>query len=72
MGYGRQIGISREGYPIYLFTDVRTNVSRPVVVLPDGRALYSDENGRIITTPAEPDRQVGLALVGGLIAPHDI
>lgn len=67
MGYGPQIGTSREGYPVYLYTDARTNVTRPVVVLPDGRAFYSDAGGRIGSTPAEPDKQVGLALIGGLI-----
>jgi hypothetical protein len=67
MGYGRQVGTSREGYPVYLYTDVRTNLTRPVVVLPDGRAFYSDAQGRIITTPSEPDKQVGLALIGGLL-----
>lgn len=67
MGYSPQVGTSRQGYPIYLYTDERTNLTHYVVVLPDGRAFYSDAEGRFVTTPAEPDKQIGLALIGGLL-----
>jgi len=67
MGYGRQVGTSREGYPIYLYIDPSTNLTRHVVVLPDGRAFYSDPQGRITTTPNAADKQVGFAIIGGLL-----
>jgi hypothetical protein len=64
-GYGPQVGSSREGYPIYLYTDSRTKLTTYVVVLPDGRAFYSDAQGRIVATPAKTDSAVALALVAG-------
>lgn len=67
MGYGPQVGTSREGYPVYLYTDTRTNLTNYVVVLPDGRAFYSDAHGKIVATPVEANKQVGLAVIGGLI-----
>jgi hypothetical protein len=67
MGYGPQIGTSHQGYPIYLYTDELTNLTSYVVVLPDGRAFHSDAQGRLAATPSEPDKQIGLALIGGLI-----
>jgi hypothetical protein len=67
MGYGPQIGTSREGYPVYLYTDTRTNLTNYVVVLPDGRAFYSDARGNIVAKPVEANKQVALALVGGLV-----
>jgi hypothetical protein len=67
MGYGPQVGTSREGYPVYLYTDTRTNLTNYVVVLPDGRAFYSDAHGNIVATPVEANKQVGLAVIGGLI-----
>ncbi len=67
MGYGSQVGTSRQGHPIYLYTDERTRLTSYVVVLPDGRAFYSDAQGNLSAAPVEPDRQIGLALIGGLI-----
>lgn len=67
MGYGRQVGSSREGYPVHIYTDPRTGITRFVVVLPDGRAFYSDQYGRI-SPPGANDKAVGGALVGGLLA----
>jgi hypothetical protein len=67
MGYGPQVGTSREGYPIYLYTDPRTNLRNYVVVLPDGRAFYSDAHGKIGAAPAEANKQVVLAFLGGIV-----
>jgi uncharacterized membrane protein len=67
MPYGPQIGISREGYPVYLYTDPATQLTRFVVVLPDGRAFFSDKQGRILATPADTTPEVAGAILGGLI-----
>jgi uncharacterized membrane protein len=66
MGYGPRVAFSHEGYPVYLYTDPHSQMRTYVVVLPDGRAFYSDARGRIVATPAESDKQVAGALVGGL------
>ena|ERR1700730_7246240 len=49
-GYGPQVGQSREGYPIFLYTDPHTKLVSYVVVLPGGKAFSSDSEGRILTT----------------------
>jgi hypothetical protein len=49
-GYGPQVGQSREGYPIFLYTDPQTKLVSYVVVLPKGRAFPSDAEGHILTT----------------------
>jgi hypothetical protein len=49
-GYGPRVGHSREGYPVYLYTDPHTKMVNYVVVLPDGRVFHSDSEGRILTT----------------------
>lgn len=67
IGYGPRVGQSQEGFPVYLYTDPRSNLNTYVVVLPDGRAFYSDRFGRIVSTPTQADPQVGLALLGGII-----
>ena len=67
-GYGPPIGQSREGYPIYLYTDPQTRAVSYVVVLPDGRAYYSDFNGRIGAVPKEGTAEVAGALVFGTSA----
>jgi hypothetical protein len=67
VGYGPQVGTSHEGHAIYLYTDPRTGITSHVVILPDGRAFYSDARGRIVSAPAEPNRPVGLAVLGGLV-----
>jgi hypothetical protein len=66
-GYGPQVGRSQEGYPVYLYTDPQTRLRRYVVILPDGRALYSDAQGRIGPRQSEAQKQTALALLGGLI-----
>jgi hypothetical protein len=66
VGYGPQIGTSHEGHPVYLYTDARTGLTSYVVILPDGRAFYSDVKGRIVSTPSEPNKQVGLAILFGV------
>lgn len=65
-GYGPRVGTSHEGYPVYLYTDPQSQKTTYVVVLPDGRSLYSDKDGRIVPTPIESDKQVAGAAVGGL------
>jgi len=67
-GYGPSIGQSREGYPIYLYTDPQTRTVSYVVVLPDGRAYYSDFNGRIGAVSKEGNAEVAGALVLGTSA----
>ncbi len=71
VGYGPQIGRSPEGFPVYQYTDPQSKLTTFVVVLPDGRAFYSDERGKIVSTPVflptGVDSQVGLALLGGII-----
>jgi hypothetical protein len=66
MGYGPQVAKSREGYPVYLYTNPSSRTTTYVVVLPDGRALYSDAHGRIVANPVESDKQVAGAAVGGI------
>jgi hypothetical protein len=66
MGYGPQVAISHEGYPVYLYTDPHSQMTTYVVVLPDGRAFYSDAHGRIVATPVESDKQVAGAALAGL------
>lgn len=65
-GYGPQVGTSPEGFPVYLYADPQSKITAYVVVLPDGRAFYSDMHGRIVAPPADANKQVGLALVGGI------
>ncbi len=67
MGYGPQVGTSREGYPVYLYSDPRTGITRFVVVLPDGRAFYSDQYGRI-SPPSATKKPLGEYSWGGLLA----
>ncbi|MDA1312352.1 MAG: hypothetical protein O2968_03360 [Acidobacteria bacterium] len=46
-GYREKVGESSEGYTIYLYDDARSGVLRYVVVLPNGRAAFSDSHGRV-------------------------
>jgi hypothetical protein len=64
-GYGQMVGQSPEGYPIYLYTDPQTRLTSYVVLLPDGRAYYSDQHGRIVSKPVQVGQQVALTMVGG-------
>jgi hypothetical protein len=65
-GYSSSVGRSREGYPIYLYTDPHTKRASYVVVLPDGRAFYSDSEGQIITTSSnQGNAEAASALVLG-------
>jgi hypothetical protein len=66
-GYGPPVGRSPEDYPVYIYTDPQSQLSTYVVVLPDGRAFYSDQHGKIVANPIESDRQVGLAVLGGIV-----
>lgn len=65
VGYGPQTGCSSEGHPVYLYTDPHSKLTTYVVILPDGRAFYSDPRGRIVANSAEANDQVAGALVGG-------
>jgi hypothetical protein len=65
-GYSSSVGRSREGYPIYLYTDPHTKRASYVVVLPNGRAFYSDSEGQIITTSSnQGNAETASALVFG-------
>jgi hypothetical protein len=67
-GYGSPIGKSSEGFPVYLYTDPNSNLRTYVVVLPDGRAFYSDRQGKIVSTPQDASPAVeALALLGGIL-----
>jgi hypothetical protein len=68
-GYGASpIRKSPEGFPVYLYTDPNSKLRTYVVVLPDGRAFYSDIQGRIVSTPQDASPAVeALAIVGGVI-----
>ena len=47
-GYREQVGQSPEGYPVYLYEDILSGTRRYVVVLPNGRAAFSDSKGRVV------------------------
>jgi hypothetical protein len=66
-GYGPQVTQSPEGYPVYLYTNPHSKLTSYVVALPDGRAFYCDQQGRIVSTPTDANPEVALALVGGII-----
>jgi len=65
VGYGPQVGTSPEGYPVYSYTDPQTLLSSFVMVLPDGRAFYSDAHGRFVIPPPQSNAPVAGALVLG-------
>ena len=69
-GYGPRVGESREGYPIFLYTDPHTKLVSYVVVLPGERVFPSDSEGRILTsygTPASVSAATAIILgTGGL------
>jgi hypothetical protein len=67
VGYGPQVGISPQGFPVYLYTDPNSKLRTYIVVLPDGRAFYSNSAGKIVDTPVESDRPTAFALLGGLL-----
>lgn len=64
-GYGPMVGRSHQGYPIYLYTDPQSKLTSYVVVLPDNRAFYCDQQGSIVANPVEAKKQIALALIGG-------
>jgi hypothetical protein len=67
-GYGPPIGKSPEGFPVYLYTDPASKLRTYVVVLPDGRAFYSDMHGQIVCSPVDASQQAEvLAIAGGLL-----
>jgi hypothetical protein len=67
-GYGPQLGLSAEGYPVYAYADPHSTAMSYVVVLPDGTAFYSDAAGRI-ANPAhtEADAEVAGAILAGAV-----
>jgi hypothetical protein len=67
MALGPQIGKSREGYPVYRFTDARTKRETYVVVLPDHRTYYSDVNGKLVATPIDANSPIAAAVLGGML-----
>jgi hypothetical protein len=66
-GYGPKIGQTPQGYPIYPYTDPDSKVVSYVVVLPDGRAFYSDAYGNIGRPGGEVDAEVAGAIVTGTL-----
>jgi hypothetical protein len=64
-GYGPMIGRSKEGHPIYIYTNPRSRSVHYVVVLPDGNAYLSDADGQIGTTPEESPAELAGAMVAG-------
>ena len=66
-GYGPRIGQTAEGYPIYSYTDPSSRVVSYVVVLPDGRAFYSDAYGNIGTPGGQLEAEVAGAMVTGTL-----
>ena len=68
VGYGPVIGRSPEGFPVYLYTNPESKLTTYIVVLPDGRAFYSDRGGRIVSDIREASPAVEvLAILGGLL-----
>ncbi len=66
--YGPIIGQSPEGFPVYLYTDPRSNRTSYVVVFPDGRAFYSNQTSRIVGPPSgTADAEVTGAIVTGTL-----
>jgi hypothetical protein len=66
--YGPLVGRSPEGFPIHLYTDPRTKFRSYVVVLPDGRLFYSDEQGHVTAPPSgRIDTEVTGAIVTGTL-----
>ncbi len=67
-GYGPRVGQSPEGHPIYLYTDPHSKLLSYVVVLPHGRAFYSDARGKI-RGPAQSvvDAQISGAILTGTL-----
>lgn len=72
-GYRNKVGESPEGHPIYLYEDPRSGILHYVVILPNGRAAYSDSSGRI-GSPVNTGLTVAILggvggfLVGGPVA----
>lgn len=66
--YGPLVGRSSEGLPIYLYTDPRSRLRSYVVVSPDGRPFYSNEQGQILgSISGRADAEVTGAIVTGTI-----
>ena len=62
--YQGPLGTNTQGWPIYLHRDIDSNEWRYVVVLPDGRAFYSDANGHIGHVTRENNAVLGATIVG--------
>jgi hypothetical protein len=61
------VGQTAAGQPIYLYTDPRSRFVSYVVVLPDGRAFYSDAYGSIGQPRTEVDAEVAGAILTGTL-----
>ncbi len=66
MGNGLLVGKSHEGNPVYLCNDPHSKKLTYIVHLPDGRAFYSDKEGKIVATPVDTDKQVAGAALGAI------
>ena len=67
-GYGPRVGQTPQGYPIFLYTDPRSKIMSYVVVQPDGRAYYSDSQGRNVGKPhGAADAAIAGAMIGGML-----
>ena len=65
-GFSQQIGVNAAGFPIYVYFDRQTNTYHYVVMLPNGRAIYTNERGEpVAATPAKPI--LPLAVLGGSV-----
>ena len=65
-GYIDQVGENSQGYPIYLYHDPRSGSVRYVVVLPDGKAVYSDPAGNITSATGQSSNAATGAMLFGL------
>lgn len=64
-GYGSMVGRSKEGHPIYVYTDPHSKSVHYVVVLPDGKAYISDSDGHIGAGSEGGDVELFGAMVAG-------
>ena len=65
-GYKHIVGHNSRGDPIYLYQEPRSGMSRYVVVLQNGRAVYSDRAGNIGYPADESANRMTGAMLGGL------
>ena len=65
-GYKDLVGHNSRGHPIYLYQEPRSGMLRYIVVLPNGRAVYSDPAGNIGYPADESANRMTGAMLGGL------